>query len=240
LPHFEEVQVPLPLSKALALRANGIPRTPKELEQSFRLLGVLRPIGFQQSVRAGMSLDGAGNPVPWWTFAANEWVKARLRPTDRVFEYGSGGSTLWLAAHAKSVVSVEHDRAWFEKLRPHLPANATVMHKPADDEFSTDVTAPYCAAIMDHEPPFDVVVIDGMERNACARLAARAVSANGIIIFDNSHRARYSDGMKSLAQAGFWRIDLAGCIADRGLTSIFGRSTERWLDASLAPEDYGT
>jgi hypothetical protein len=232
--------MPLQLSKALALRANGIPRTPKELEQSFRLLGVLRVIGFQQSLRAGMSLDGAGNPVPWWTYAANEWIKARLRPTDRVFEYGSGGSTLWLAAHANSVVSVEHDRAWLEKLRPNLPANAKVVHKEAIDEFSSDVSAPYCTCIMEYEPPFDVIVIDGMERNACARLATRAVSANGIIIFDNSHRARYSAGMKSLAEAGFWRIDLAGCVPDKGLTSIFGRSIERWLDASFAPENYGT
>jgi len=232
--------MPLPLSKALSLRAKGIPRSPKELEQSFRLLGVLRPIGFHQSACQGMSLDGAGNPIPWWTFAANEWVKARIRKTDQVFEYGSGGSTLWLAAHAKSVVSVEHDEAWFEKTRPVLPPNARVLLREAHDEFSSDVSGPYCSAISETEASFDIIVIDGMERNACARLASRFLSPNGIIIFDNSHRSKYADGMNSLAKEGFWRLDLAGCVPARALTSIFGRSTERWLDASLAPEDYGT
>lgn len=232
--------MPLSLSKALSLRAKGIPRSPKELEQSFRLLGVLRPIGFQQSARQGMSLDGAGNPVPWWTFAANEWVKARIRKTDRVFEYGSGGSTLWLAAHANSVVSVEHDETWFEKTRPAMPSNAKVLLRQADDEFTSDVSGPYCSAISEAEAPFDIIVIDGMERNACARLASRFLSPNGVIIFDNSHRGKYADGMQSLAKDGFWRLDLAGCITERGLTSIFGRSTERWLDATFVPEDYGT
>lgn len=230
----------LRFSKALSLRARGIPRSPKELEQSFRLLGVLRPIGFQSSIRNGMSTDGAGHPIPWWTFAANEWVKARIKKTDLVFEYGSGGSSLWLAAHAKSVVSVEHDEAWYEKIRPSLPSNAQVLFREAGDEFSSDVSGAYCRAISEVDSPFDIIVIDGMERNACARLASRFLSPNGIIIFDNSHRAKYADGMKSLAKDGFWRLDFAGCVTDRCLTSIFGRSTERWLDSSFAPEDYGT
>jgi len=232
--------MPLPLSKALALRANGIPRTPKELEQSFRLLGVLRPLGFQNSARQGMSLDGDGKAVPWWSYAANEWVKARIRPTDKVFEYGCGGSTIWLAARTKSVVSIEHDNAWYQKIRSSLPGNAKVVYEPAQSEVSSDIHSSYSSAILASEPPFDIIVIDGMERNACAMLAPEALAPEGIIIFDNSHRTKYREGMESLAKAGFWRIDFAGCVTDLSVTSIFTRSVERWLDAAALPRDVGT
>lgn len=230
----------LSLSEAVALRLEGIPRSPKELEQSLRLLGVLRKVGFQTSARNNMSLDGDGKPVPWWTHAANEWVKPRIRSTDRVFEYGSGASTLWLAQHAKSVVSVEHDVAWYEKVRATLPDNAQVVLQPSRGETSDDISAPYAACIRDYGPPFDIIVVDGMERNACARLASTMLSDSGIVIFDNSHRQSYRDGMNALAAAGFWRLDFSGCVRDLGLTSIFGRDAGRWLDASLTPEDVGT
>lgn len=187
-----------------------------------------------------MSLDGDGNPSPWWTFAANEWLKPRIRKTDRVFEYGSGGSTLWLAAHAGSVLSVEHDKGWFEKIHRLVPSNAHVIHRDATDECSVNISAPYCRAIEEVDTQYDIIVIDGMERNACALLAQRMLSPHGIIIFDNSHRSKYAEGMKALAAAGFWRLDMAGCVWDKGVTSIFGHSTERWLSPSFMPQDYGT
>jgi len=225
--------------EALAERLNGIPRTAIELERSLKLLGVLRKLGFQQSVRAGMQIDASGAAVPWWTYAANEWVKTRIRPTDRVFEYGCGGSTLWLSAHAGSVVSVEHCKEWYEKVSPQLPANAKLLYRQAETEDGDNVDTPYSSAILEHAPPFDIIVIDGMERNACARLATKAISDTSIIIFDNSHRSAYRSGMNALTEAGLWRIDLAGCVPDRSVTSIFGRSLARWLDASQPLEDVG-
>jgi predicted O-methyltransferase YrrM len=38
----------------------------------------------------------------------------------RVFEYGSGGSTLFFGERAKVLVSVEHDREWYKVLKQHL------------------------------------------------------------------------------------------------------------------------
>ena len=50
--------------------------------------------------------DGA----PYVTFRAMEWLEGYLTPEVSVFEYGSGGSTVYLAKRVKTVVSVEHDR----------------------------------------------------------------------------------------------------------------------------------
>src|SRR3546814_1018846 len=48
--------------------------------------------------------------LPWWNVAATREVAEflRARPKARVFEYGAGASTIWLARHAAGVVSVEH------------------------------------------------------------------------------------------------------------------------------------
>ena len=36
------------------------------------------------------------------------------------FEWGCGGSTLWLAHRCKKVVTVEHDAGWFGKVNTDL------------------------------------------------------------------------------------------------------------------------
>jgi 16S rRNA A1518/A1519 N6-dimethyltransferase RsmA/KsgA/DIM1 with predicted DNA glycosylase/AP lyase activity len=47
----------------------------------------------------------------------------RLDSDMRVFEYGSGFSTLYFAERVSSVVSVEYDQQWIEKLSTNLPSN---------------------------------------------------------------------------------------------------------------------
>lgn len=50
---------------------------------------------------------------PWLTLPAIRFLKARLRPTTRVFEWGSGMSTLWFERMCREVHSVESDPEWF-------------------------------------------------------------------------------------------------------------------------------
>ena len=49
---------------------------------------------------------------PWITFPAMRWLTSYLRPSMSVFEWGSGGSTLFFAQRVARVVSVEYDTAW--------------------------------------------------------------------------------------------------------------------------------
>lgn len=57
---------------------------------------------------------------------------------------------------------------------------------------------------------FDVVVVDGMCRSLSAYMAAKFVSENGIIVFDNSDRWQYETGYAALEKFGFKRIDFYG------------------------------
>src|SRR3546814_16419215 len=55
--------------------------------------------------------------LPWWNVAATREVAEflRARPKARVFEYGAGASTIWLARHAAGVWSVERHSEWHQR-----------------------------------------------------------------------------------------------------------------------------
>lgn len=145
--------------------------------------------------------------VPWWTYraieAVEEWLSARPGPV-RVFEYGSGASTVWLARRAGEVHSVEHHRAFADLMHAELvrhpnasvsviepvPSPRPVVPSAKEGHEGLDF-AEYVAAIDEVPGSFDLVVIDGRAREACLAAAARRLAHDGLILFDNSRRRRY-------------------------------------------------
>lgn len=152
--------------------------------------------------------------VPWWTFEATDRVSSFLatRPQARVFEWGSGASTVWLSRRAGSVTSIEHDAEWAQSMVPVLPSNAVVrVVEPAPavgrphQELSGKVGfegldfADYVAAVDDAPGTFDLVVVDGRARNACFHRALSRLAPGGVLVFDNVDRRRYRDAISSAA-----------------------------------------
>lgn len=161
------------------------------------------------------SLAMAELDVPWWTYGAidavDAWLSARPHPI-RVFEYGSGASTLWLGRRADEVHSVEHDRAFAELLAPALSAQVSIrLHVVEAKRTAAPVIASakeghrdldfadYVASIDDVGGTFDLVVVDGRARQACLARALRRLSDDGVIVFDNSRRRRYR---RAIAESG--------------------------------------
>src|ERR1700730_11376622 len=62
------------------------------------------------SFRHSYSLLDEG--MPWLPFEATNWLRSHVTRSMNVFEYGSGGSTIFLAGLAGRVYSVEHDENW--------------------------------------------------------------------------------------------------------------------------------
>jgi predicted O-methyltransferase YrrM len=161
--------------------------------------------------------------LPWWTYravdAVESWLAARPHPI-RIFEYGSGASTLWLARRGDEVHSVEHDRRFAEFLRPLLagaadvdlrvveptPSEHPVVSSQKDGQAGLDF-AGYVAAIGDVRGSFDLIVIDGRARADCLRAALPRLSTDGLIVFDNSRRRRYRAAIES---CGLTEIRLRG------------------------------
>ena len=68
--------------------------------------------------------DGA--PLPWFTYAAIEFLAERVDRSWRVFEYGAGNGTLWWSARVREVHAVEADAGWHAALAPRLLATARI------------------------------------------------------------------------------------------------------------------
>ena len=72
--------------------------------------------------------------VPWWTYGAidavEEWLASRARPV-RVFEWGSGASTMWLAKRVDQIDSVEQGCHAFDAGTGQI-ANGAAIRDQAD------------------------------------------------------------------------------------------------------------
>lgn len=158
------------------------------------------------------SLAIAKMDVPWWSYAAidavQSWLDARPRPI-RVFEYGSGASTFWLARRVAEVHSVEHHRGFGEMMADALAAQPNVElrivestpdQRPrigsAKEGYRGQDFSAYVNAIHDVTGEFDLVVVDGRAREACLSVALPRLAPDGLIVFDNSRRRRYRDAIR--------------------------------------------
>jgi hypothetical protein len=196
------------------------------------LVASLRQEGWLRSMRRG-ALGGAGEQIPWLTYAAVHWLDRVMRPHHRAFEFGSGSSTIWLARRARSIVSVEHHATWARIVRERLPGNATLHVAAAwGDENEAPQGDPYTGVLADVDGEFDLFLVDGMARNACVRLAVDRLADSGLILLDDADRPAYRPAHEHLRQRGFGRLDFYGPKPGAGYlstTSVFSRNLDTWL-----------
>jgi len=190
-----------------------------------RLLGgdmnALLTTGWIQSLAENAPVNAKGEPVPWFTYPAIDFLEPRLQKNWRVFEYGSGNSTHWWAQRVEACYAIEDNQTWFDRVRAQLPANAML-------QFATDEA--YIAAIKEHPDAFfDVVIVDGSHRNACAMAAVEKVKPSGMIVFDNADQSEFDASNDYLTQAGWYRIDFWGMVPSylyRNCTTVYFRDPE--------------
>ena len=138
--------------------------------------------------------------LPWWPYAAAATVSAALPPSARVFEYGGGGSTLWLADRGAEVTVAEHDRQWGELLRTELGERARIrVVEPVDAGLVSSRHYPGrffddYVRLIDAEPDgsLDLVIVDGRARVECGLRARAKVRPGGMLLLDDSDRERYA------------------------------------------------
>lgn len=180
----------------------------------------LREEGWFKSLRCRLPVDRDGQPLPWYTYPAIRAIEPRLRDDLAVFEFGSGNSTLWWASRARAVRSVEHDEDWYLSMKNIVPANVDLVHRSLGD-------GSYAAEVLAGDELFDVIIIDGVERNECGKLCLQRLKDDGVVIWDNTERPDYEEGLSCLDARGFRRLDLWGLSPGIDLmlcTSILYRS----------------
>ena len=161
--------------------------------------------------------------VPWWTFAATDWVAGflRSRPAAVTFEYGAGASTVWLARRCARVHSVEHDQRWAETVSrlvsPHAnvtlavvppePGPAPPCYRSQKEGWRHVSFERYVRAIDAVPGQFDLIVVDGRCRASCLEAAVPRLAPGGVVVFDNTFRRRYrgaiaASGLRARAFTG--------------------------------------
>lgn len=198
------------------------PLLPKSLELKQALYGpnsALRKAGWFRSAEEGHCVDAGGQAVPWFTYPSIEFLGPRIPATAQVFEFGMGNSTLWWARHAQHVATCEGDKGWLDRISKVMPGNVeTIYADPASDD--------YPAAARNRGKPIDILVIDGRRRVDSCVMSLPQLSRQGVVVWDNAERERYSPGFDALAEAGFKRLDFWGLgplHVQRWVTSVFYR-----------------
>ena len=166
--------------------------------------------------------------LPWITFAAIDFIKKHIDKNDTVFEYGGGGSTLFFLKNAGKVVTVEHDKSWFERLKSIIITRrietweGNFIHPEIDhDKSKKDISDPndytsddgnyknvnfkkYVSAI-DKFPDghFNWVLVDGRARTSCLAHSFSKIKPGGYLILDNAERKYYTEKQNGILDSKF-------------------------------------
>jgi hypothetical protein len=173
--------------------------------------------------------------LPWMTFNAIRFIDRKLSKNMRVFEYGSGGSTLFFCRRAQYVISVEHDRSWYELVKTRLEKKnitnwegtliepefaghasqsiADPLEYGTDDPELTQYRFKNYASSIDSFPDrsFDWIIVDGRSRPSCMQHAMPKLKPGGYLLLDNSDRDYYLRHLAKQLSAEFTVVcDQAG------------------------------
>lgn len=189
---------------------------------ALRKSGFLKESGWFRSFREAASIDRDGKPIPWITYAAIDFLDRRLSKNMSLFEYGCGASTLWFAQRVKEVISCEHDRHWYEKIKQQIPDNVQLFY------IELNYGGDYAQKITDYTDQFDIVFIDGRDRTNCITNSIQALKPTGVIVFDNSDREKYSNDINHfMTSYNFRKLEFTGMVPGtviKSETGIFYRA----------------
>lgn len=130
--------------------------------------------------------------LPFFNTEAIEFLESILQPQFEIFEYGSGGSTIFLAEHVKRVVSVEDSMPFYAEVKRVLDSfnlkNVEIIFIESAGILGGKALDNYIHAI-DAYPnkSFDIVVCDGTDnsRGQLARIAKPKVKPGGWLVVDD-------------------------------------------------------
>ena len=173
-----------------------------------------------ESLREGYMLDA---PTPWLAFDAIDFIAGRLSPQWNIFEYGSGGSTLYWLKRGAELVSIEHEAEWYSLVNGRVRPGSCLDYRLVQPELgrscapTPDIIAdPDCYASNDPlflsqnfrryvsqidefpDQTFDMVIVDGRARPSCLKHSTPKVKMGGLLVLDNSDREYYLRATRSL------------------------------------------
>lgn len=186
----------------------------------FSSASFLKNEGFFTSFYRSFPTDTKDQPIPWMNYSVIYFLRSKLNKKLTLFEYGSGGSTIFYMNLVKKVCSLEHNEVFFDFMKESYPQIKDSLFFEGSKEL-------YPKAILNFENLFDVIVIDGIQRCECLDFALECLSPTGIIIFDDTDRKSYWKKIESLLEENFKELTFVGikpCGISFAQTTIIYRS----------------
>ena len=161
----------------------------------------------EKSIDEKICADKDGNPLPWYTYPAIEYLVQFDYGNKKIFEYGCGYSSAFWAGRAQKVVSIEDNQDYFARWKKEFQMQNLDIRWRDEGEI-------YENAIFEDETKYDVIVIDGKRREKCAEAAVQKLAEGGMIILDDSDRINtsleYVHAVEILKQANLLQVDFYG------------------------------
>ena len=153
--------------------------------------------------------------LPWMSYNSIFALDSIIKKDFNILETGSGGSTFFFLKRCKTLLTLEHDTNWIEKLK--LPEAISykkrawkLIHRNLKSD-SKSRNSPYLEFLnsLDNEC-FDMICIDGRLRNESLIIAIKKVKEGGFILLDNSDRKEYRNGIDLLDSSKFSKRIFSG------------------------------
>lgn len=166
-----------------------------------------KDFAIERTIDEKVCIDRDGNPIPWYTYPAIEYLSQFDYSQKEIFEFGCGNSSLFWANRAQFVTSIEDNTVWYEKWIKEF-------HKDNLDIRWRDEGEDYYNAVFEDKKKYDVIIIDGKRRADCAQTAIKALNSGGLIILDDSDRINtsleYRNAVSALKSANLLQVDFYG------------------------------
>lgn len=171
---------------------------------NFKILAV--DYGQLKSIKEWSCLDAKGEPIPWYTYPAIEYLDHIDLSGFNIFEYGSGNSSLFWSTRAVNVRSVEHNEMWYQQIHKQ----AEIKSLGFDYILAIDQQT-YISSLINWKHDADIIIIDGNWRTSCTNSVIDYIKDGGgvMLIFDNSDW--YPLAIKNLREKLQWiQLDFHG------------------------------
>jgi predicted O-methyltransferase YrrM len=177
---------------------------------------------WKNSFCSGLAVDKNNKYLPWMVYEATEYLLKKIDHNSRIFEFGSGASTIFLLnQRPRTLVSVETNPLWKIFISSLIAKEFNSSNKTLEDRLSANFIsnfdyrlftinhndeeskAQYSQIITNNNNKFDIIIIDSCCRYQCFNMAVKSLAEGGIIILDDSQRGGYKKIFSLAEGCGF-------------------------------------
>lgn len=145
--------------------------------------------------------------MPWLTYPALDFLASKNFTSSTILEIGGGQSSVFWSSISKKVVTFETDKNWIKTIKKMASNrdNLEIINAPEDYTKQVDFVI---KKLKDLCLKYDVIIIDGMNRELMFEISLDYLKDDGIIICDDSESFSFFNSWQKFQD--FMRIDFYG------------------------------